>query len=146
MLGSYIPKPDGGHRPLGIPTICDRVVQTACKIVIEPIFEPHLSGSSYGYRPRRSAADAIWEIDKFIKEGYDQILDADLKGYFDNIPHNRLMDKISRRISDTSMLALLRKFLRAPVAERNSSGKICIKRTMKGTPQGGLCKESNYAK
>lgn len=134
----YIPKPDGGQRPLGIPTIFDRVVQTACKIVTEPIFEAQFHDNSYGYRPRRSAADAVWEIDKSIKQGFAHVLDADLTGYFDNIPHNRLMDKIALRISDTSILALMRKFLRAPVAETNSDGKVCIKRTEKGTPQGGV--------
>lgn len=134
----YIPKPDGGQRPLGIPTICDRVVQAACKIVIEPIFEAQFSGSSYGYRPRRSAADAVRMIDESIKKGFVHVLDADLTGYFDNIPHDRLMDKLARRISDSSMLALLRKFLRAPVSEKNSAGNTCITRTGKGTPQGGV--------
>lgn len=134
----YIPKPDGGQRPLGIPTIRDRVVQTACKIVTEPIFEAQFSDSSYGYRPRRSAADAVRLIDKSIKQGFAHVLDADLSGYFDNIPHGKLMDKIVRRISDNSMLALMRKFLRAPVAETSPAGKVSIKRTGKGTPQGGV--------
>jgi RNA-directed DNA polymerase len=134
----YIPKPDGGQRPLGIPSICDRVAQAACKIVIEPIFEALFNENSYGYRPGRSAADAVTLIEKSIKQGFVHVLDADLSGYFDNIPHDRLMDKIARHVSDTSMLALMHKFLRAPVAETTSSGKTCIKRTGKGTSQGGV--------
>jgi len=134
----YIPKPDGGQRPLGIPTIRDRVVQTACKIVIEPIFEAQLSGNSFGYRPKKSAADAVRVIDKSIRRGFVHVLDADLKGYFDNISHDRLLEKIAKHISDSSMLALIRKFLRAPVAETSPAGKTTINRTKKGTPQGGV--------
>ena len=132
VMRVYIQKPDGGQRPLGIPTIRDRVVQTACKIVIEPIFEAHLNDSSYGYRPKRGAADAVRQIERSIKQGYVHVYDADLKGYFDNIPQNRLMDKIARRISDKSMLALIRKFLRAPVAETNGNGKTTITKVDKG--------------
>ena len=138
VMRVYIQKPDGGLRPLGIPTIRDRVVQTACKIVIEPIFEAHFNDGSYGYRPKRGAADAIRQIERSIKQGYVHVYDADLKGYFDNIPHDRLMDKIARRISDKSILALIRKFLRAPVAETNTNGKITITESRKGTPQGGV--------
>ena len=134
----YIQKPDGGQRPLGIPTIRDRVVQTACKIVIEPIFEAHFNDSSYGYRPKRGAADAVRQIERSIKQGYVHVYDADLKGYFDNIPHDRLMDKIAQRISDKSMLALIRKFLRAPVAQTNGNGQTTITKSTKGTPQGGV--------
>lgn len=138
VMRVYIEKPDGGQRPLGIPTIRDRVVQTACKIVIEPIFEAHLNDGSYGYRPKRGAADAVRQIDRSIKQGYSHVYDADLKGYFDSIPQNRLMDKMARRISDKSMLALIRKFLRAPVAETNGDGKTTITKVTKGTPQGGV--------
>jgi group II intron reverse transcriptase/maturase len=134
----YIQKPDGGQRPLGIPTIRDRVVQTACKIVIEPIFEAHLNDSSYGYRPKREAADAVRQIERSIKQGYVHVYDVDLKGYFGNIPQDRLLDKIARRISDSSMLALIRKFLRAPVAETIGDGQISIIKSTKGTPQGGV--------
>ena len=134
----YIQKPDGGKRPLGIPAIRDRVVQSALKIVIEPIFEAHLNGNSYGYRPRKGAADAVRHIERLLKQGYEHVYDADLKGYFDTIPHNLLMDKISRRISDSSLLALIRKILRAPVAETNASGHTTITKTNQGTPQGGV--------
>jgi group II intron reverse transcriptase/maturase len=134
----YIQKPDGGKRPLGIPAIRDRVVQTACKLVIEPIFEAHLDGHSYGYRPKRGAADAVRHIERLIKQGYVHVYDADLKGYFDAIPHNLLMDKIAKRISDSSMLAILRKILRAPVAETNANGRTKITKPNRGTPQGGV--------
>ena len=134
----YIQKPDGGQRPLGIPTIRDRVVQAACKIVIEPIFEAHFNESSYGYRPKRGAADAVRQIERSIKQGYVYVYDADLKGYFDNIPQDRLLDKIAHRISDRSMLALIRKFLRAPVAETDTNGRTAIVKSTKGTPQGGV--------
>jgi group II intron reverse transcriptase/maturase len=134
----YIQKPDGGERPLGIPAIRDRVVQTACKLVIEPIFEAHLNDNSYGYRPKRGAADAVRHIERSIKQGYVHVYDADLKGYFDSIPHNQLMDKIAKRISDSSMLALLRKILRAPVVETNANGRTTITKTERGTPQGGV--------
>ena len=133
-----IPKPDGGIRPLGIPTIRDRVIQTACKIVIEPIFEAHLNGSSYGYRPNKGAADAVRQIERLIQQGYVHVYDGDLKGYFDNIPQDRLMDKIARRISDSSMLSLIRRFLRAPVQQTNDNGQTTITKSTKGTPQGGV--------
>lgn len=134
----YIQKPDGGKRPLGIPAIRDRVVQSACKLVIEPIFETHLNENSYGYRPKRGAADAVRHIERLLKQGYAHVYDADLKGYFDAIPHNQLMDKIARRISDSSMLALIRKILRAPVAEMNANGRTNITKPNRGTPQGGV--------
>lgn len=138
VMRVYIQKPDGGQRPLGIPTIRDRVVQTACKIVIEPIFEAQFNDSSYGYRPKRGAADAVRQIERSLKQGYVHVYDADLKGYFDNIPQDWLLDKIARRISDKSMLALIRKFLRAPVAETNANGRTIIVKSTKGTPQGGV--------
>ena len=136
----YIAKPGqpGKFRPLGIPTIRDRVVQGACKIVIEPIFEADLNGGSYGYRPKRGAADAVKRIESSIKEGYRCIYDADLKGYFDNIPHDRLMAKIERRASDKSILALLRQFLRAPVLYTDENGVVTITKPDLGTPQGGV--------
>jgi RNA-directed DNA polymerase len=102
--------------------------------VIEPIFEAHLSSGSYGYRPRKGAADAVKQIEGLIKQGYVHVYDGDLKGYFDSIPHNRLMDKIARRISDSSMLSLIRKFLRAPVQQTNDEGQTTITESTKGTP------------
>ncbi len=136
----FIAKPGqpGKFRPLGIPTIRDRVVQGACKIVIEPIFEAHLNDGSYGYRPRRGAADAAKRIESLIKEGYYCVYDADLTAYFDSIPHDKLMAKIQRRISDTSLLAILRQFLRAPVLFTDGNGAVTITKPETGTPQGGV--------
>lgn len=136
----FIPKPGqpGKFRPLGIPTVRDRVVQGACKIVIEPIFEAHLNEGSYGYRPKRGAADAVRCIESSIREGYRCVYDADIQGYFDNIPHDRLMAKLAGRISDTSVLALLRLFLRAPVLYTDEEGAVTITIPEKGTPQGGV--------
>ena len=133
-----IPKPDGRQRPLGISPIRDRVVQAACKIVIEPIFEPHLHGSSYGYRPRKRAQDAIREIELGIKAGYVHIYDADLTGYFDSIPHHPLLEKLARRISDKQLLALIRKMLKAPVQTTGSSGKKHYTASTIGVPQGNV--------
>lgn len=136
----FIAKPGqpGKFRPLGIPTIRDRVVQGACKIVIEPIFEADLNDGSYGYRPKRGAADAVKRIESSIKDGYRCVYDADLKGYFDNIPHDRLMAKVERRVSDKSILALLRQFLRAPVLFTDENGAVTITKPDLGTPQGGV--------
>jgi RNA-directed DNA polymerase len=136
----FIAKPGqpGKFRPLGIPTIRDRVVQGACKIVIEPIFEADLNDGSYGYRPKRGAADAAKRIESSIKEGFRCVYDADIKGYFDNIPHDRLMAKIERRISDKSILALLRQFLRAPVLFTDEDGAVTVTKPEMGTPQGGV--------
>jgi len=132
------PGQPGKFRPLGIPTIRDRVVQGACKIVIEPIFEAHLNEGSYGYRPMRGATGAVKRIQSSIKEGYRCAYDADITGYFDNIPHDRLMAKIERRISDKSILALLRQFLRAPVLFTDENGAVTITKPQMGTPQGGV--------
>jgi group II intron reverse transcriptase/maturase len=136
----FIAKPgqSGKFRPLGIPSIRDRVVQGASKIVIEPIFEADLNDGSYGYRPKRGAADAAKRIESSIKEGFRCVYDADIKGYFDNIPHDRLMAKIERRISDKSILALLRQFLRAPVLFTDENGTSTITKPEMGTPQGGV--------
>jgi len=131
-----IPKANGKKRPLGISTIRDRVVQTACKIVMEPIFEPHLHSQSYGYRPKMRAQEAVQEIDKAIKCGYNHVYDADLSGYFDTIPHQALMKKIKKRISDKQFLSLILKFLTNPVQVPQEGGKtICASSTV-GTPQG----------
>ena len=137
-----IPKPGGGERPLGIPTIRDRVVQTAAKLVLEPIFEADLEPNAYGYRPKRSAQDAIQKVHKLLCEGYTDVVDADLSKYFDTIPHSELMQCVARRIVDRDMLHLIKMWLKVPVEERDENGKRqddgregsadC------GTPQGGV--------
>ena len=136
-----IPKPGGGERPLGIPTIRDRVVQTAAKIVLEPIFEADLEPSAYGYRPKRSAQDAIRKVHKLICEGYTDVVDADLSKYFDTIPHCELLQCVARRIVDRDVLRLIKMWLQAPVEERDENGKRRLtggKGRHCGTPQGGV--------
>ena len=133
-----IPKPDGSERPLGIPTLKDRVVQTAAKLILEPIFEADFKECSYGFRPKRSAKDALKAIDKSVKEGRTQIYDADLKGYFDSIPHDKLMACVEQRIADRSVLKLIRMWLNAPVREEPKGKPPTQKRSKKGTPQGGV--------
>jgi len=137
-----IPKPGGaGERPLGIPTIRDRVVETAAKLVLEPIFEADLEDSAYGYRPGRSAADAIKEVHRLVCRGYTDVVDADLSKYFDTIPHSDLLRSVARRIVDPSVLRLIKMWLKAPVEERDSDGKRRItggKSSTCGTPQGGV--------
>jgi RNA-directed DNA polymerase len=136
-----IPKPGGGERPLGIPTIRDRVVQTAAKLVLEPIFEAELEPSAYGYRPKRSAQDAIRKVHKLVCEGYTDVVDADLSRYFDTIPHCELMQCVARRIVDRDVLRLIKMWLEAPVEERDENGKRRLtggKDRHCGTPQGGV--------
>ena len=136
----YIEKPDGKLRPLGIPTIKDRVVQMAVKLIIEPIFEADFTECSYGYRPRRSAKDAIKTIRRHLKDGKNEVYDADLSEYFDTIPHDKLMLCVRRRIVDGSVLKLIRQWLKAPVLEPSKEkGKPpTVKRNKQGTPQGGV--------
>ena len=137
-----IPKPCGGKRPLGIPTIRDRVVQTATKLVIEPIFEADLEPNAYEYRPKRSALDAIIKIHKLLREGYTDIVDADLSKYFDTIPHTELMQWVVRRIVDRNVLRLIKLCLKSPIVwEAGKGGGKKIKGGRKnngGTPQGGV--------
>ena len=135
-----IPKPGGGERPLGIPTIRDRVVQTAAKLVLEPIFEADLDPAAYGYRPRRSGADAIKEVHKLLCRGYTDVVDADLSKYFDTIPHQDLMRSVARRIVDRHVLRLIKLWLKAPVEERDDDGRRRLtggKSSTCGTPQVG---------
>jgi RNA-directed DNA polymerase len=134
----YIPKPDGRERPLGIPTVRDRVVQTAALLILEPIFEADFLDCSHGYRPARSAHDALAEIDRNLRQGYTAVYDADLQAYFDTIPHDKLMKCVEQRVSDSSVLHLLRQWLNAPVEERDEEGRTTIHRPGSGTPQGGV--------
>ena len=136
-----IPKPGGGERPLGIPTIRDRVAQTAAKLVLEPIFEADLEDNAYGYRPKRSALDAVSVVHRLIRRGYTDVVDADLSKYFDTIPHGELIKSVARRISDRHVLRLLKLWLRVPVEERDGEGRRRMaggKANKRGTPQGGV--------
>jgi RNA-directed DNA polymerase len=137
-----IPKADGSERPLGVPTIRDRVAQMAVKLIIEPIFEADFCESSYGFRPRRSAHDAIDDVACTMNKGYTKVIDADLSKYFDTIPHAKLMTMVAERISDGAILRLIQMWLKAPVMEEDEDGtKRNIgggKGSRKGTPQGGV--------
>src|SRR5450756_1644427 len=136
-----IPKPGGGERPLGIPTIKDRVVQTAAKLLLEPIFEADFDPNAYGYRPKRSAPGAIQKVHKLLCEGYTDVVDADLSKYFETIPHSELMQCVARRIVDREMLRLIKMWLKVPVEERDENGKPRVsggKGSTCGTPQGGV--------
>jgi RNA-directed DNA polymerase len=136
-----IPKAGGGERPLGIPTIRDRVVQTAAKLVLEPVFEADLDREAYGYRPGRSALDAVRRVHGHLKAGYTDVVDADLSKYFDTIPHDELLRCVARRISDKYVLALIKMWLKMPVEERAGTGGKRLtggKGAKRGTPQGGV--------
>jgi len=132
----YIPKPDGRERPLGIPTVRDRVVQTAALLILEPIFEADFLGCSYGFRSGRSAHQALAEIRDHIKSGCKAVYDADLQGYFDSIPHDKLMAALRMRVVDRSVLKLVRMWLETPVVDRKKGGP--PRRSREGTPQGGV--------
>lgn len=131
-----IPKANGGERPLGIPTVRDRIAQTVCKMILEPIFEADFEDSSYGFRPKRSSKDAITAIKENLKEGRTEVYDADLSRYFDTIPHDKLQTALKQRITDPRILKLINKWLKVPVCERGkyTSGK----GNGTGTPQGGV--------
>jgi RNA-directed DNA polymerase len=136
-----IPKPDGGERPLGIPTIRDRVVQTAAKLVLEPIFEAAFEDNAYGYRPARGAVDAVKDVHRHLCWGYTDVVDADLSGYFDSIPHDALLQSVARRIADGAVLRLIKLWLKAPIEERDRDGTRRMsggRGNARGTPQGGV--------
>lgn len=138
----WIPKADGKQRPLGIPCIRDRVVQMAAVLVLEPIFEADLLPEQHAYRPGKNALQAVEAVKQLLDEGYTEVVDADLSGYFDSIPHTELMKSVARRVSDRQLLRLIKAWLEAPVEERDERGN--RQRTTRnkdegrGTPQGGV--------
>ena len=136
----WIPKPDGKQRPLGVPAIKDRVAQMAAVVVLGPIFEADLQPEQYAYRPDRSALDAVKHVHKLLTAGHGQIVDADLSGYFDSIPHSDLLKSVARRVVDGAMLHLIKMWLEAPVEETDERGNkhrnTRNRDEGKGTPQG----------
>lgn len=138
VLRVYIDKKGGGERPLGIPTVKDRVVQMALLLVIEPIFEADFHECSFGFRPERSAHQALEEVKEHLENGFRAVLDADLKSYFDTIPHDNLLEAVKHRVTDGSVINLIRMWLKAPIVERDDDGSENGWRPTEGTPQGGV--------
>jgi RNA-directed DNA polymerase len=134
----YIPKTNGKLRPLGIPTIRDRVVQCAVLLIVEPIFEADFEDCSYGFRPQRNTHQALEKIRQHLRSGKGEVYDADLEGYFDSIPHEKLIACVGMRVVDGSVLSLIRQWLKAPVQDQDEQGKKRIRRNKSGTPQGGV--------
>ena len=132
VRGVGIPKPGGGERQLGIPTVVDRLVQQAIAQVLEPILDPTFSGSSFGFRPGRSAHDALRQAREYVADGYEIVVDLDLEKFFDRVNHDILMARLARRIGDTRLLRIVRRFLQAGMMQDG----VCVERH-EGTPQGG---------